>query len=69
MQDGPTVTDIYIYLRMEQSVVSQHLAILRRANLIEHQRQGKNIYYSINEEELGRVGDIISELSKNMYED
>ena len=29
-----TVTEIYIELRLEQSVTSQHLAILRRANLV-----------------------------------
>jgi len=29
-----TVTDIYIKLRLEQSVASQHLAILRRAGVV-----------------------------------
>jgi DNA-binding transcriptional ArsR family regulator len=29
-----TVTEIYIELRLEQSVTSQHLAILRRAGLV-----------------------------------
>ena len=43
-----TVTEIYIKLRMEQSVVSQHLAILRRANVVITRRDGKFIYYMIN---------------------
>ena len=38
-----TVTDIYIKLRLEQSVASQHLAILRRAGVVITQRRGKFI--------------------------
>ena len=50
LEDGETltVTDIYIKLRLEQSVASQHLAILRRAGVVTTERQGKFIYYSIN---------------------
>ena len=29
-----TVTEIYVHLRLEQSVASQHLAILRRAGIV-----------------------------------
>lgn len=43
-----TVTDIYIKLRLEQSVASQHLAILRKAGFVITTREGKFIYYSIN---------------------
>ena len=43
-----TVTDLYIRLRIEQSVCSQHLAILRRAGIVKSRRNGKFIYYSIN---------------------
>lgn len=43
-----TVTDIYIKLRLEQSVASQHLAILRKAGFVITTREGKYIYYSIN---------------------
>lgn len=43
-----TVTDIYIKLRIEQSVASQHLAILRKAKVVFTERQGKFIYYSLN---------------------
>ena len=38
-----TVTEIYVNLRLEQSVVSQHLAILRRAGIVITQREGKFI--------------------------
>ncbi|CAN5263077.1 hypothetical protein BH09BAC2_BH09BAC2_00950 [soil metagenome] len=43
-----TVTEIYIKLRIEQSMASQHLAILRKAGIVKTQRDGKFIYYAIN---------------------
>jgi ArsR family transcriptional regulator, virulence genes transcriptional regulator len=51
-----TVTELYVQLRLEQSVASQHLAILRRAGIVKTDREGKFIYYTINH---GRVGDIM----------
>lgn len=47
-----TVTQIYFKLRIEQSVASQHLAILRDSQLLNFTREGKNIYYSLNEERI-----------------
>jgi len=58
---GPVaVTDIYVKLRLEQSVASQHLAILRRAGLVISKREGKKIYYTVN---LPVIHDIIEALS------
>jgi DNA-binding transcriptional ArsR family regulator len=39
-----TVTEIYVKLRLEQSVASQHLAILRKAGFVKTERDGKFIY-------------------------
>jgi DNA-binding transcriptional ArsR family regulator len=50
-----TVTEIYVQLRLEQSVASQHLAILRRAGIVQTSRDGKFISYSINEDRLVHV--------------
>src|ERR1700748_1834794 len=47
-----TVTEIYVKLRLEQSVASQHLAILRKAGFVKTERDGKFIYYSVNQERL-----------------
>lgn len=44
------VTDIYVKLRIEQSVASQHLAILRNEGFVTTEREGKTIWYSTNEE-------------------
>jgi ArsR family transcriptional regulator, virulence genes transcriptional regulator len=46
--DNLTVTDIYVKLRLEQSVASQHLAVLRKTGFVNTKRDGKNIYYSVN---------------------
>jgi DNA-binding transcriptional ArsR family regulator len=43
-----TVTEIYVKLRLEQSVASQHLAILRKAGFVKTERDGKFIYYTVN---------------------
>ena len=49
------VTDIYVKLRLEQSVASQHLAILRRANIVSTERMGKEIFYSIKNNRIEQV--------------
>lgn len=58
-----TVTDIYIKLRLEQSVASQHLAILRRAGVVLTERQGKFIYYSLDKERLNQISKLVEELA------
>ncbi|MFM2362697.1 MAG: hypothetical protein RLZZ316_1599 [Bacteroidota bacterium] len=60
-QEKMTVTEIYIQLRLEQSVASQHLAILRRAGVVKTIRDGKFIYYSINVNRL-------TQLNKNVLD-
>ena len=42
------VTDIYQKLRLDQSVASQHLAVLRQAGFVTTERRGKQIFYSVN---------------------
>ncbi len=54
-QQKMTVTEIYVKLRLEQSVASQHLAILRRAGIVATSRDGKFIYYSVNYTRLAEV--------------
>jgi len=61
--DTMTVTDIYIKLRLEQSVASQHLAIIRRAGVVITQRQGKFIYYSLDKERLAQISRLVEELA------
>jgi DNA-binding transcriptional ArsR family regulator len=49
------VTDLYVKLRIEQSVASQQLAILRKASFVNTQREGKQVFYSVNYGRLGYV--------------
>ena len=57
-----TVTEIYVKLRLEQSVASQHLAILRRAGIVSTQRDGKFIFYSIAYKRVGEVNQFVEDL-------
>ncbi len=43
-----TVTKIYKTLETNQSEVSRQLKFLRRANLVNTERKGKFVFYSIN---------------------
>lgn len=57
-----TVTELYVKLRLEQSVASQHLAILRKAGFVNTDRDGKFIYYSVNANRLKEVNQFVDEL-------
>jgi DNA-binding transcriptional ArsR family regulator len=56
------VTDIYVKLRLEQSVVSQHLAVLRSADIVSTEREGKFVYYTLNKKRLGEITDFVDKL-------
>ncbi|RNI35841.1 transcriptional regulator [Hanamia caeni] len=57
-----TVTELYVKLRLEQSVASQHLAILRKADIVNTVREGKFIFYTINEERIGDINKFVKDL-------
>lgn len=57
-----TVTEIYVKLRLEQSVASQHLSILRKAGVVKTEREGKFIYYTINKERIQGVEKFVNDL-------
>ncbi|MEO5675216.1 MAG: metalloregulator ArsR/SmtB family transcription factor [Chitinophagales bacterium] len=58
------VTEIYVKLRLEQSVASQHLAILRDSGAVKTEREGKFIYYSLNDTRLDQLAELVDELVK-----
>lgn len=57
-----TVTELYMHLRLEQSVASQHLAILRKSGFVKTERDGKFIYYSVNYKRLSELNKFVQEL-------
>ena len=59
------VTDVYVALRLEQSAASQHLAILRRAGIVLTEREGKSIFYSINESRIAQINQVAEDLLNN----
>ena len=57
-----TVTELYVKLRLEQSVASQHLAILRKAGFVKTDRDGKFMYYSVNINRMQELNQFVKQL-------
>lgn len=57
-----TVTEIYVKLRLEQSVASQHLSILRKAGFVNTERDGKYIYYTVNTVRIEELNNFVESL-------
>lgn len=54
------VNKIYNTLNLEQSITSQHLRILRNADVVETRREGKYIYYTLNYDKISQVDGALS---------
>ncbi len=57
-----TVTELYVKLRLEQSVASQHLAVLRKTNIVITERDGKYIFYRINYPRISAINEFVYQL-------
>jgi DNA-binding transcriptional ArsR family regulator len=57
-----TVTEIYVKMRLEQSVASQHLALLRRSGVVVTERDGKFIFYSLDKNRIGEISQLLEDL-------
>ncbi|MGB1017924.1 MAG: ArsR/SmtB family transcription factor [Chitinophagales bacterium] len=57
------VSEIYKKLKIEQSVASQHLGILRNTNFLNARRDGKRIHYSVNEDRFKEVKSFIESVN------
>jgi DNA-binding transcriptional ArsR family regulator len=55
------ITELSRVMHHEVSVISQHLAILRRAKIIKVIRDGKFVKFTINEEYLSVVNKFVNE--------
>ena len=58
------VNRIYHALEMEQSVTSQHLRILKQHDIVSYKREGKMIFYTLNEE---RIQEISQQLQEYLF--
>ena len=55
------VCDLSVILSMSQSAVSHQLRILKAARLVKNRRNGKVVYYSLNDEHIKDIFDIAFE--------
>lgn len=62
------VNELCEKLKSDQSVMSQHLAILRKAKLVEFERDGKCVRYSVNHKQVQEVIDCLLHLNRLVKE-
>lgn len=60
-----SVTDIYHELGSTQSETSLHLAIMRSANIVIATRESRNVYYSLNYQQIEKVVISLPEILNN----
>lgn len=51
------VCDIAVLLNMTQSAISHQLRVLKQANLVKNRRDGKIVYYSLDDEHVKQIFD------------
>ncbi len=54
-----SVSRIHSELKIDQSITSQHLKILRNANLVKTKRDGKYIYYIVNYDTIEKIQSLL----------
>ena len=59
------VNDLSTQLDVEQSYVSQQLAVLRSRNLVVGRKDGNNVYYSVRDPEIFRLLDVARNIFNN----
>jgi ArsR family transcriptional regulator, virulence genes transcriptional regulator len=57
-----SVTDLNAEVALSQSALSQHLAVLREGGLVETERQGQTITYSVPQGEVRRVLAVLQDI-------
>ena len=55
MEHDVSVNAIADMLGLEQSVVSHQLRILRTANLVKPRREGRKMFYALDDEHIGEI--------------
>ena len=59
------VNDLSSRLKVEQSTLSQQLAVLRKSNVVNGRKEGQNVYYSIQDPTIFRVLDEARQVFNN----
>lgn len=61
------VCDIAELLGMTQSAISHQLRVLKKSRLVKYRKEGKTVYYSLDDEHVGRIFDCGLCHVKEMY--
>ena len=61
-----TAREVHRTIRIEQSTCSTHLKQLKKYGLVTDKRDGRSVYYSVNEENLNKVKNIINTMYDNL---
>lgn len=61
------VSDIHTMLDLPQANISQHLMILRDAQVVKTRRDGKQVYYSLNNKKILQANDLLREVLIDLY--
>jgi DNA-binding transcriptional ArsR family regulator len=59
------VTDLSERLKVEQSTLSQQLAILRKSNIVVGRKEGQNVFYSVADRTIFRLLDDSRQIFNN----
>lgn len=49
------VCDISVLLNMSQSAISHQLRVLRNSRLVKHRKEGKTVYYSLDDDHVRNI--------------
>jgi len=70
LRDGELgVNELCGRLSVEQSNVSQQLAVLRNRNVVVGRKEGNNVYYSVRDREIFRLLDVAKTIFNNRLVD
>lgn len=49
------VCDLAVLLNMTKSAISHQLSYLKRANLVKHRKEGRNVFYSLTDDHVREI--------------
>jgi DNA-binding transcriptional ArsR family regulator len=59
------VNDLSVRLQVEQSTLSQQLAVLRKSNIVEGRKEAQNVFYSVRDPAIFRLLDDTKQVFNN----
>ena len=70
LRDGEVgVNELSARLAVEQTTLSQQLAVLRKSSIVVGRKEGQNVYYSVRDAEIFRLLDVARRIFNNQLVD